>query len=226
MAWMGLYGFVQCCCCQARKMDLVVLYKSEEQGQWKELEIPNGFTGIVILNLKTYAGGRNIWGSGKSNPKKKEYGCDSERKATSVGDGMLEILGIENACHLTCMVAGIQMCVCVCVCMPFVIESLSDLTIYMSYYTIAHIIQVLPDVCVFVCVCHLHELLHHRLYHPEMRRGRRLAQAVEIRVQAKENVYVQLDGEPWLDECQSNYHLRRLVPARMIVGPKKHTSLI
>ena len=47
-------------------------------------------------------------------------------------------------------------------------------------------------------------------------RGVRLGQVYEIKITFDESIYVQLDGEPWLEQSQVTYHIRRLHQVLML----------
>jgi Diacylglycerol kinase accessory domain len=53
------------------------------------VEIPTGLKGLVILNLPTYAGGMNLWGTSKHE---RFY-------VPSMADGLLEVIGMKSAAH-------------------------------------------------------------------------------------------------------------------------------
>lgn len=52
-------------------------------GVWSPLAIPSGIKALVLVNLQSYAGGRNIWGESES--KKKKW------RKPSVADGLIEV---------------------------------------------------------------------------------------------------------------------------------------
>lgn len=96
MSWLGWWGCLTCCCCLSKPMALRLEHKTEEG--WQELDISN-YKSIVLLNIPSYAGGRNIWGTQQS--KRGEY---AEATPPSLSDGRLEVLAIENTCHLGCTI--------------------------------------------------------------------------------------------------------------------------
>ncbi|KAL1203142.1 Diacylglycerol kinase 6 [Cardamine amara subsp. amara] len=65
-----------------------------KSGQWNDLHIPQSIRSIVCLNLPSFSGGLNPWGT--PNPNKKR-----DRSLTSpfVDDGLIEIVGFRNAWH-------------------------------------------------------------------------------------------------------------------------------
>jgi len=56
----------------------------------KALDIPNAVRGLVVLNVPSYAGGANPWGTKKSKVFLKP----------SISDGMFEVFGVKGAAHL------------------------------------------------------------------------------------------------------------------------------
>lgn len=54
-------------------------------GAWSPLVIPTSIKAFVLVNLQSYAGGRNIWGDSES--KKKKW------LKPSVADGIIEVIG-------------------------------------------------------------------------------------------------------------------------------------
>ncbi|KAK9092294.1 hypothetical protein Syun_027205 [Stephania yunnanensis] len=67
---------------------------SKRGGQWEDLHIPPSIRSIVCLNLPSFSGGLNPWGT--PNRKKEQ---DRELTAPFVDDGLLEVVGFRNAWH-------------------------------------------------------------------------------------------------------------------------------
>ncbi|ESQ54444.1 hypothetical protein EUTSA_v10027135mg [Eutrema salsugineum] len=63
-------------------------------GQWNDLHIPQSVRSIVCLNLPSFSGGLNPWGT--PNPKKQR---DRSLTPPFVDDGLIEIVGFRNAWH-------------------------------------------------------------------------------------------------------------------------------
>lgn len=99
MAWMGIFGAANFCCCQGSELDVSVEVR-DDQGKWVAIPLPRGLKALQLLNTPTYAGGRFLWG--KDNPKKpqppKKWECQSQRQ--SADDGLFEIVGITGTFHL------------------------------------------------------------------------------------------------------------------------------
>ncbi|CAN8326214.1 unnamed protein product [Cochlearia groenlandica] len=66
----------------------------DKSGQWIDLHIPQSIRSIVCLNLPSFSGGLNPWGT--PNPKK-QY--DRSLTPPYVDDGLIEIVGFRNAWH-------------------------------------------------------------------------------------------------------------------------------
>jgi len=64
------------------------------QGRWEELLIPNSIRSIVCLNLPSFSGGLNPWGT-PSDKKSQERGLTPPY----VDDGKLDIVGFRNGWH-------------------------------------------------------------------------------------------------------------------------------
>ncbi|KAJ0054594.1 hypothetical protein Pint_02146 [Pistacia integerrima] len=76
------------------------------QGQWQDLEIPNSIRSIVCLNLPSFSGGLNPWGTPNSNKTRdvsfKYVASISVLKDLTppyVDDGLLEVVGFRDAWH-------------------------------------------------------------------------------------------------------------------------------
>ncbi|KAL6535839.1 hypothetical protein OROHE_012683 [Orobanche hederae] len=63
-------------------------------GDWQELRIPHSIRSIVCLNLPSFSGGLNPWGTPNSNKRR-----DRELTPPFVDDGLLEIVGFRDAWH-------------------------------------------------------------------------------------------------------------------------------
>ncbi|KAE9458150.1 hypothetical protein C3L33_09940, partial [Rhododendron williamsianum] len=69
-------------------------------GQWEDLQIPRSIRSIVCLNLPSFSGGLNPWGT--PNRKKMRYVSSSVTRdltAPYVDDGLIEVVGFRNAWH-------------------------------------------------------------------------------------------------------------------------------
>jgi hypothetical protein len=89
-------------CCQAREMIIKIEVPDMETGEWREIVLPPNIHSIVLLNGTTYAGGRHIWGRGKSDSD--EY----QGPPPSYNDGLLEVVGTENTWHLSLMLIKVR----------------------------------------------------------------------------------------------------------------------
>ncbi|CBJ32618.1 diacylglycerol kinase [Ectocarpus siliculosus] len=71
--------------------------KSTPSSDWETLELDNTLRGVVVLNLQSYGGGRNLWGTAQP-------GCSQKQFAKAApDDGLLEIVGITNIFKLGCI---------------------------------------------------------------------------------------------------------------------------
>ncbi|XP_078436748.1 diacylglycerol kinase 5-like [Wolffia australiana] len=66
----------------------------KKPGQWIDLPIPPSIRSIICLNLPSFSGGLNPWGT--PNPKKRR---DRDLTEPLVDDGLLEVVGFKDAWH-------------------------------------------------------------------------------------------------------------------------------
>ncbi|KAL3363984.1 hypothetical protein AABB24_012960 [Solanum stoloniferum] len=66
----------------------------KKQGEWQDLHIPPSVRSIVCLNLPSFSGGLNPWGTPNSN--KRRY---RDLTPPFVDDGLLEVVGFRDAWH-------------------------------------------------------------------------------------------------------------------------------
>jgi diacylglycerol kinase (ATP) len=63
-------------------------------GQWEELKIPRSIRSIVCLNLPSFSGGLNPWGTPGTRKVQ-----DRDLTAPFVDDGLIEVVGFRDAWH-------------------------------------------------------------------------------------------------------------------------------
>ncbi|GJP56578.1 hypothetical protein CLOM_g15634 [Closterium sp. NIES-68] len=99
----GSYGCTQgwfCTCCavepQARCVHMIATFSVQrtKDGPWEDLDLPTNLRAVVVLNLPSYAGGRNPWGKPSAELNAKE-GWSPARP----DDGMLEVIGLRGGWH-------------------------------------------------------------------------------------------------------------------------------
>ncbi|KAI4322611.1 hypothetical protein L6164_022288 [Bauhinia variegata] len=66
----------------------------KRHGQWQDLHVPQSIRSIVCLNLPSFSGGLNPWGT--PNSKKRR---DRDLTPPFVDDGLLEVVGFRDAWH-------------------------------------------------------------------------------------------------------------------------------
>lgn len=66
----------------------------KRHGYWQDLHIPHSIRSIVCLNLPSFSGGLNPWGTPNINKRR-----DRDLTPPLVDDGLLEIVGFKNAWH-------------------------------------------------------------------------------------------------------------------------------
>ncbi|PNW80627.1 hypothetical protein CHLRE_07g325550v5 [Chlamydomonas reinhardtii] len=94
------------CCAQPLrvKVNLEVLAPGPrgEAAGWQPVKIPKGVRALVVLNLQSYAGGRNLWGPNTSEADEKKHGF----KKPSYNDGLLEVVGLLSGWHAGLVMAS------------------------------------------------------------------------------------------------------------------------
>ncbi|KAG2450538.1 hypothetical protein HYH02_005039 [Chlamydomonas schloesseri] len=87
------------CCAQPLrvKVSLEVLAPGPrgEAAGWQPVKIPKGVRALVVLNLQSYAGGRNLWGPYTTEADEKKLGF----KKPKYNDGLLEVVGLLSGWH-------------------------------------------------------------------------------------------------------------------------------
>ncbi|XP_069146202.1 diacylglycerol kinase 5 isoform X1 [Solanum lycopersicum] len=66
----------------------------KKHGEWQDLDIPPSIRSIVCLNLPSFSGGLNPWGTPNSNKRR-----DRDLTPPYVDDGLIEVVGFRNAWH-------------------------------------------------------------------------------------------------------------------------------
>ncbi|KAM3287265.1 diacylglycerol kinase 5 [Capsicum chacoense] len=66
----------------------------KKHGEWKDLDIPHSIRSIVCLNLPSFSGGLNPWGTPNSNKRR-----DRDLTPPFVDDGLIEVVGFRDAWH-------------------------------------------------------------------------------------------------------------------------------
>ncbi|GIL75862.1 hypothetical protein Vretimale_5572 [Volvox reticuliferus] len=104
------YTFFSCtsgwfCCAQPvnLKVTLEVLKPGPggEAAGWQSVKLPSNVKALIVLNLQSYAGGRNLWGPSTTAHDEKKRGY----KKPTYNDGLLEVVGLRSGWH-TSIVMG------------------------------------------------------------------------------------------------------------------------
>ncbi|BBN02113.1 diacylglycerol kinase (ATP) [Marchantia polymorpha subsp. ruderalis] len=105
----GLYAFFSCwqgwfCapCCHPRSKNINTLaniFTARYDGQWDKLHISRRIRSIVILNLPSFSGGFNPWGTPSGDKAKERH-----LTAPFVNDGLIEIVGFTDGWHGASMI--------------------------------------------------------------------------------------------------------------------------
>ena len=91
-AWLGLLKTGGCLGCGQPPplLDSVAELLVKNNGTWKQIKFPRDSRGLIVLNLQSYAGGRDLWGTQKS----------PDFQTPDVADGLLEIVTATNIFNL------------------------------------------------------------------------------------------------------------------------------
>jgi diacylglycerol kinase (ATP) len=155
MTWIGLWSPINCCSCNKLplRMDVDLLMPKSTDGtdpavgdfEWVPSQLDaEALDAFILLNLPTYAGGRNIWGADQG----KSSDLVTATTTPSTSDGKLEVLGFSSYTHMSTAVAL------------------------------------------------------------QTTRAQRLQQVIGARFRIRDNMFVQLDGEAWTQDCGSIEILR------------------
>nr|GLL22949.1 diacylglycerol kinase 5-like [Ipomoea trifida] len=68
--------------------------KVMKRGEWTDLKIPHSIRSIVCLNLPSFSGGLNPWGTPNVNKRR-----DRDLTPPFVDDGLIEVVGFRDAWH-------------------------------------------------------------------------------------------------------------------------------
>jgi len=66
-----------------------ILLQVLKERRWERLEVPSSVRALVLVNLQSYGGGRNIWGPTTSEKSKQKHKWDDPKPY----DGCLEVRG-------------------------------------------------------------------------------------------------------------------------------------
>jgi diacylglycerol kinase (ATP) len=69
-------------------------------GEWRDVDIPSSIRAVVLLNLQSYGGGRDIWGLAQTSTLEEKGFSDP-----IYDDGLIEVIGFHNGWH-TAVVMG------------------------------------------------------------------------------------------------------------------------
>jgi diacylglycerol kinase (ATP) len=106
-AWYGVFTCGTGWFCGGRPLDRYVeslRIKQTIDGEWRVVPVPSSIRAIILLNLQTYAGGRDIWG--RENEKNLERkGMKPPRR----DDGLIEVIGFKNGWHTAAVIGEIHL---------------------------------------------------------------------------------------------------------------------
>eukprot|EP00892_Ulva_mutabilis_P011273 jgi/Ulvmu1/8518/UM044_0052.1 len=101
-AWYGYFSCASGWFCGAepisRRMRLEVLAAGGKE--WREIEVGASIQAIVLLNLQSYGGGRNIWG---------DHDTDAQERGfikPANNDGLIEVVGFKSGFHAGAVMSG------------------------------------------------------------------------------------------------------------------------
>lgn len=93
--WYSVYSCTSgwFCCTKPLASKVEVSMQRAGSESWEDVVLPSEVKALVVLNLQSYAGGRNLWGKTNSGSTK------GELKEPSYRDGNLEVVGLTNGYH-------------------------------------------------------------------------------------------------------------------------------
>lgn len=97
-----------CASCSPNKIRTIqtvakVNVKRNDSDDWEEIPIPPQVRALVLLNLQSYAGGRNPWGMPNSEELKKNGWSTAKPN-----DGLLEVVGLHDGWHTALVMAKVS----------------------------------------------------------------------------------------------------------------------
>ena len=87
-----------------RSILIEILTKDDE---WKKIEMPNSVKALVLVNLQSYAGGRNIWGKSRLSKREADRGLTDPK----LNDGLFEVVGFRTGWHTGFVMVGLAHCI-------------------------------------------------------------------------------------------------------------------
>ena len=158
-AWLGACATGGLCGCKGPPPKLAevskLLARVDGENGWREVPVPRGCRGLIVLNLQSYAGGRDLWGP-KSACRDTALCCASAQDvanaaaAPACDDGVLEVVVADDVFSMGATLVATN--------------GLGG-------------------------------------------RAKRLIRAKELRITTRERVFMQIDGEPWL-QPPATVHLK------------------
>ncbi|KAG1663214.1 hypothetical protein FOA52_011307 [Chlamydomonas sp. UWO 241] len=102
----ALYSWYSCasgwfCCTKGITTKVRLEAKLRGSDVWSEVEIPVGVKALVVLNLQSYAGGRNLWGDASDDVDAATAGF----VPPTCSDGLVDVVGLANGYHTGCVMA-------------------------------------------------------------------------------------------------------------------------
>ena len=85
----------------AHKLKLRVRSNTTDASDWKEVVVPPSVRAVVLLNLQSYGGGRDIWGLADSS-------ATSTFQEPIYDDGCIEVLGFNSGWHTAAVMGQIS----------------------------------------------------------------------------------------------------------------------
>ncbi|GFH18789.1 diacylglycerol kinase [Haematococcus lacustris] len=98
------YSFFSCatgwfCCTKPLASRAALEVQTPDNPEWQEVPLGRDIRALVVLNLQSYAGGRNLWGPSSLSG-------DKTFKQPSYNDGLLEVVGLTSGLHSAAVMAS------------------------------------------------------------------------------------------------------------------------
>ncbi|KAJ9525409.1 hypothetical protein QJQ45_003187 [Haematococcus lacustris] len=87
------------CCTKPLASRAALEVQTPDNPEWQEVPLGRDIRALVVLNLQSYAGGRNLWGP--SSPS-----GDKTFKQPSYNDGLLEVVALTSGLHSAAVMAS------------------------------------------------------------------------------------------------------------------------
>ncbi|CAD7697462.1 unnamed protein product [Ostreobium quekettii] len=101
--WYGICGFrAGWFCCPPGVKNKVSIEIMKENNTWTDLELPSSVKALILLNLQSYGGGRNIFGTKLGRKDKENF------QQPKFNDGLIEVVGLGHGVHTAFVLTNVR----------------------------------------------------------------------------------------------------------------------